>query len=742
MNDAIADSTESLSLAEPVAVADSARWLFARMANPEVFLSDGAPVEVLRAELRRASVPTDASLDSLTAEAADWSAAAAMRFRAIRVPTDLAGRQFLVRKAALWWAPIGLASGAWLQWLVSPANADQPLFLKILNLYASDVGAGHPGTARGNAYLGFLRQLRASEYAMPIARLASDQRIDGRAFRLPAMLLLMSRRPDEFCSELMGADFCLRSVGMPPPLVLAESDLQIDWTSINCSSPREEGAASPLAECRSIVEFFAGTNGKSAGRVFSGFAWALSALREDVGALHDQLEGSLDPWFDMAELMKLRANEGSVYHERVQLEGRSLQAWLEDCRSDPGPFLDALSRSRYVKPGHSDISSLVNGLVAARGPMFRIFSPEDLVVIRRWIDSLGESTTTSPPARSNAAQIPAVNFTVDQPWLSTLPALIKNGPISKGDPANLRDAFHRLLTPAGSFELRDWSVKYIHGWLARSRHRMGPDTGPLPSTWKPEGLRPWLQVQHTQHAAAFTDIADRALPSREAVVDDAVQKGLLTLIDGSWLQGFADYELASSDVGHSLFSTYWDELGNGKPELNHLRIYREVLKSMDLHIPPTASPEFVTWPGFRDDSFELPVYWLAIGRFPKTFLPEVLGLNLAMELSGVGGNYRRAHMALRKYGFSTHFVDIHNTIDNVATGHSAWAADAIDTVMASLPGSSGPGGRSEAWDRVRTGYRSLNPPSGFMARKAGVLARLTRGRRRRPEDHRAGWERV
>jgi len=93
--------------------------------------------------------------------------------------------------------------------------------------------------------------------------------------------------------------------------------------------------------------------------------------------------------------------------------------------------------------------------------------------------------------------------------------------------------------------------------------------------------------------------------------------------------------------------------------------------------------------------------------------------NIAMELSGVGGSYRQAHVALKKYGFSTRFVDIHNTIDNVASGHSAWAADAVDTYLASLGASS----RAAAWQRIRVGYRSLNPPTGWRARRAGRRAR-------------------
>lgn len=728
-HDAIAESVESPSRAVPMAGSGPARGLFSRMANPEAFLPDGEPIAVLRRELRRASSPTGVSLDGLVAEAGAWSSAEAERFRTHRAPTDGPGRRLQVRKAALWWAPIGLASGAWLQWLTTPGTADQPLFLKILSLYASDVGVGHPGAARGSAYLVLLRQLRASENAVPLARLATDPRIDDRAFYLSALLLLMSRRPGDFCQELIGADLCLRAVGMPPPLALARPNLQVDWMSIDYSSSRD-GGPSPVDECYSIAESLVRVGAESARRVHSGFVWTLSALRGQVDALHDQLRGLLDPWVDMAELMKLRAREGLVYHDRVRLEERTLQEWLEECRVDPRPFLHVLARSKLVRPGRSDASPLVRGLVSERGPMFRIFSPGDLVVISRWIDALPEGPSAA--ARPDPANIPSADQSASPPWLAALPVLIETGSAVKGNPRNLREAYQWLTARSGSRDLRDWCLRYVAGWLARTRHRMGPRSVPLPARWRPEGLRPWLQAQHDRHAAEFAESADSASPSREAVIDDAVQTALLTLIDGSWLQGFTDYELACSDIGHSLFSTYWDELGNGEAKLNHPRIYREVLEGMGVDIPPTASPDFVTWPGFRDASFELPVYWLCIGRFPRTFLPEVLGLNLAMELSGVGGTYRRASRALREHGFSTRFVDIHNTIDNVATGHSAWAADAIDTMMASLPDSTGPGGRSEAWDRIRTGYRSLNPPRGFMARRAGLGARLGGGRWRRP----------
>jgi hypothetical protein len=419
----------------------------------------------------------------------------------------------------------------------------------------------------------------------------------------------------------------------------------------------------------------------------------------------------------MAELIRQRAREGAVYHQKFQLAGQSLGAWLAQARTDPAPLLAELATSKLIRPGRSEASPLVQGLVGERGPMFRIFSPEDLAIIRRWIDAL--------PGAAEAT--PAIVVDTDDSLDALAEALRADVPSTGSKPASVRVAYHQLMSRVDSPALRAWSLEYVRGWLARSRHGMDRTSMPLPEHWDSAGLRPWLQAQHDRHGVEFEETADAELPSREAVIDDTLQTAPLTLIDGSWLHGFTDYQLASSEIGHSLFETYWDELGNGEPRLNHPLLYRKVLQEMGIDLPPTASPEFARYPGFRDASFDLPVYWLCIGRFPQTFLPEILGLNLAMELSGVGGTYRRAGLALRTYGFSTRFVDIHNTIDNVATGHSAWAADAIDTHLASLSESPGQGQRAEVWERVRAGYRSLNPPTGFLARRAARRGRLAAG---------------
>lgn len=721
----------------------SARTVYAYATDPEASLPDGRFIEEVRTVLRRHATGTgDASpevLDALARQAADWGTAERERY------LTLAGgeegpeghREVLVRRAVLGCAPLALLSGAWLQWLSAPGNADDPLALRILALYASDVGAGHPAASRGGAYLELLRRLRLAENAAPAGRLTGDQRIPDGAFRLPALLLAMSRRPDDFRGEILGADLCLRAVGLLPALKLVQEVLptEADWATLDPGHRREDEGPLPVERCRAAVDVLVEQEGeRGADAVRTGFRWMLAGLRDWSEALHAELVAAGDPAFDMAELMRLRSREGAVYHHQFLLEGKPLARWLAECRTDPGPLLDVLARSKLVKPGRSGTSSLVRGLVGERGPMFRVFSPEDLTVIRRWIDSLpvkpAEASEPEPeavpggdlPEKSSPAR------TTDP--LTAVAASLRAGARSPGrTPSGLREAYHLLMNRTDTPALRSWAMDYVAGWLARSGHGMDRTAMQLPERWGHEGLRPWLQAQHDQHGAEFEENAAVPLPSKEAVVDDTVQTAPLTLIDGSWLQGFTDYEQASSAIGHSLFETYWDELGNGEPHLNHPLIYRDVLKEMGVELPPTASAAFAQWPGFREESLELPVYWLCVGRFPQTFLPEVLGLNLAMELSGVGGTYRRARLALKAYGFSTRFVDIHNTIDNVATGHSAWAADAVDTLLASLPDAPGPGARADVWGRVRVGYRSLNPPRTVGARLAARRTRFT-GRRR------------
>ncbi|HUZ39555.1 MAG TPA: iron-containing redox enzyme family protein [Streptosporangiaceae bacterium] len=693
------------------------RTVFARACDPEAAAAPGALRPAIDRELDGAAGPDPGPrplLAGLTAAASAWADAQRARFAALFATAEREGcADVLVRRATLACAPLGALSGAWLQWMSEAGNAEEAATMRALTLFADDVGARHPDASRGSAYLQLMRRLRVAVHAAPVTQLTQDRRIADRSFYLPTLALTMSRRPDRYRGEIIGLDLCLREVGLLPPLDGVRTRLPdaTDWAALDPGRARTPDRPPAVEDARAAAAAFAEADGVAgAAAVERGFAWAFSALRQWCDEVYPELDAARDPAFEMAELVRFRAREAAAYHDRYVVRGRPLKEWFAEAHTDPIPFLTALADSRLVRPGRSGASRLTGDLLSAKGPMFRVFPDEDRETIERWIDTLPAD------AAERAGRHPAA----PQPRGVALQPAPVAAREDDDAPADVRQAYTRLLRRTMTPATRRYALRYVHGWLTRSRHGMRRADHPLPAEPAADGLRPWLLDQHDRANDEFHRGERDPLPDRADVIDSTLQLAPLTLIDGSWLAGYTDYQLASSARGHFLFETYWDELGNGELALNHPLIYRDVLREMGIDLPPTRSPEFAAWPALRDRSFELPVYWLAIGRFPLTFEPEILGLNLAMELSGVGGTYRRARQALKEHGFSTAFVDIHNTIDNVATGHSAWAADAIDGYLAQQPRAA----RAVAWDRVRTGYRSLNPPSGFWARTAARRARI------------------
>jgi hypothetical protein len=695
------------------------RALYRNALNPEAFFDAG----YLRALMQAVGDQPDGATVTPVADTAQrmigWAGQQRAEFEQVVQSAPAGdGRQQVVWALLTQSLPMASALGCWLQNLSAPGVFEDEVQLQIMALLADDVGVGRPEASRYQEFRLLLGLERLTTVAVEANELASLTAVDEELYALPAVLQALSRRSDEFGFELVGVDFIARSMGMLPCWAALRPHLRstIEWDRLDLSAATElSELGDPLELSGQIVAACSGLGADTSARVAAGAAWFTGAVQLWNARMLAACRQALDPEQAMAALIRARAREGAVYHQDFVIEGRPLSDWLREAQQDPFPLLRVLARSKLVKPGESARSLLVNGLVGVRGRMFRIFSPEDLAVARRWIDQL--PARADQPAREDQ---PTREAQLSYPAPGTAPSV---SPQQGVRPADIRQAYFLLQGRALEPRTRAFALDYVHQWLELAAKSLDKSGQSLPPEWTVEGLRPWLLNQHDQHDQQFST-ADEALPERDAVIDSALQLAPLTLIDGSWLQGFTDVHLAASRIGAPLFQTYWDELGNGRLALNHPKMYRDGLAEMGVELAPTSSYEFAHDPRLREESLRLPVYWLCLGKFPVTFLPEILGMNLAMELSGVGGSYRSARRFLKHYGFSTRFVDVHNTIDNVSTGHSAWAADAVDTYLRTHPNRHDPRQLAAEWHRIRVGYESLSPAQP----KRGGLAALRRSR--------------
>ncbi|MGE7957884.1 iron-containing redox enzyme family protein [Pseudomonas sp. NPDC089530] len=673
------------------------RQFYRSVSNPESFLGD---VSVRR--LMGLAAPGESGvggLPGLRVQIEHWRDEQTQVYRELASQAAELGNQREFAEALLVHsAPLASVLGCWLQGMSAPGVFEDSAQLKLMELLAHDVGVGRPLASRADHFKALLVQAGLTAYAVPPFELSTLPDLPDELFELPALLQAVSRRSDAFGDTLCGIDYAWRVLGLSPWWAVLDVQ-QLETRRLDLNQLDETASGSALEISQWVCEQVAGLGSLRRLQLEAGAQWAFAALKTFNERLLVHCRAAVSPERLMGKMIQRMARAGAVYHQDYKMEGRSLAQWLREAQVDPVPLLEMLSRSRLIVPGNAAKSLLVNTLVAPNGRMFRIFSEADLSVIRKWIDGL-----SGPIQHVEAAAAPASI----QP-AGLVPQALGQDMQEQGQwPKNLRDAYFVLQGRALGPSTQAFAEAYVKRWLEQSRRSLRNSERTLPESWNVGVLREWLLDKHDRHGQEFEESDPAAMPSREEIVDSTLQLAPLTLIDGAWLQGFTDLTLASSHVGYALFQTYWDELGNGSYALNHPKIYRDGLRQMGLELAPTGAREFAEDTRLDEASFRLPVYWLCLGKMPVTFMPEILGMNLAMELSGVGGSYRSARRFLRHYGFSTAFVDLHNTIDNVTTGHSAWAVDAIDAYMRQIAAAK-PAELEAHWQRVRVGYESLAP---------------------------------
>jgi hypothetical protein len=628
--------------------------------------------------------------------------------------------------------PTALVDGCWLQGGLRVAMAHTRAGASLTGLYQHQVRAfvADPG----RHFVADYREVYA-RLGAPLEEVSSHSFIDRPDFHdsslaLPVFLLGIAQFSRSFCAEILGLNLAWQFLGL--------SALGPDLIRETCAAY----ALPPLGDDLGRPEHL--ENGRSMAREAAlrllkdaaDEATLADAWQKLLRGIHAGVEVSSE-WFDrtgeaaptgppdprqeMIDMLWRKAPHACGYHGDRRLGGKRIDEHLAPATFDGPALLADLARSPWIRPGDPDRSALLKRLIGFGGPMLSVFSPVEVQIIENWIDSLPAERDPSPTPEASATSaggdLVAIRPTVRQEQLVTgrvwTPADFCRRSEDRYRGCTVRELYHYLINVEFHSDILPVAERFARDRLERSMAMLWKGERPIPSRrYDPAALERWVYQKHREQVASYRPPDERPDVPRGAFIEATVQLAPLILIDGGWLQGMASPALIHTTVGRMLFHVLVEELGEGKPEEHHANVYRDLLAAMEVEAPPVDTWEFARWPRLEDSSFEVPTLWLSISCFPRHFLPEILGLNLAVELAGVGGPYMEARDTLRRFGYPSLFVDVHNAADNVSVGHAAWAMKAITRHMDDLAEREGPHNLDPVWHRVWAGVRATLPQIG------------------------------
>lgn len=538
----------------------------------------------------------------------------------------------------------------------------------------------------------YRRLLQSAVPTLPDVRAWSFCRqpeIVDEAFQAAWIRLCLGCFPTVFLGELIGftqAHFHRR--GPLDGLLHRNADEAPDSDLRSLENYADEAAASFLAQAENASE-------RSDRELRIRRGYALSALLDE--ALFQRLWEKVvrtEIAEEVAVLVGRKAPYAAGLHKKLELNGKRFDHWFRADPFLPHEFLKALAQSPYLDRQHPEKSRLLEAM-GSEGRMCGVFSDEERRLLLAWIDA-----GTPLPSRLTAPAIEAHRCAGPEKHPSPKPADER--------PLDRRALYHHLINSdlhpdifTSARRLVERELRWARLETLRKRNR-----GLGYFDYDPALFESRIEALYRAEIERYRPFTPPPKLSREAYRFGIEQFAPAILVDGCWLQNIAR-DRTGDEVTERLFRIFGDEIGNGRCRDNHGNVYRELLAQLDIALPEITTPEFSRHRGFLDRAFDLPNYLLAISLFPETYLPEIIGLNLAIELSGLGAVYMRLTDEMEYWGIDSRIVRLHLSIDNMENGHAALARQAVVLHLEQIRARGGKDDRDAHWKRILTGYRSL-----------------------------------
>ncbi len=511
----------------------------------------------------------------------------------------------------------------------------------------------------------------------------------SKVLEFATLQLALSIFPRVFLPEILG--FTLAYCKMPTPIEVCFPQHQLPGVFFQQRQSRLNQAIIPLQDCiRNYLPLFPYQAQELGLRIQQGFWLYYHQLQICSEQFHALLKTPPPRSQAIIRLLQTKAAAATGHHHKILLQGITLNKWFAELPNNAQAFLQALAQSDYIDKQHPAKSRLLK-LFAFKGPMFGVLNESEQDMLLKWIQEGANSSLidmTKEPAKARLNRL-----------------------ATKHD--QLPKSYTKLSNRALYYYLVN--VDLFPDVLPIAKNKLSKllQTCALLNTlpfkhYSHQQLDNFINNHYQREVSTYRPLQGKPKISKEAYIWGFEQIAPLILIDGCWIQNSLSLESVSPEISSILYGIYCDETGNGHLEQNHPFIFQQLLDSLSIRLPPTYSKAFINHSGFINSAFDLPVFMLSLSRFSIQFLPELLGLNMAIELSGLGKSYLRLVDDWNYWGINPSIASIHISIDNYASGHAFLAKKAIQLYMDEIMLKTGDHAQlDKQWRRIYTGYASL-----------------------------------
>jgi hypothetical protein len=567
-------------------------------------------------------------------------------------------------------APLGLSDGAWLRGFVQANAIENEVGMRMLRQLM--LRMGDPGAAEGHAtrFAALLTSLGTPPESITRWEWAESAPCADISYEHALLGLCLGFFPSSFGLETLGFNLWMACVGPCPLLQQLAPQLRDRGANLRYLDHSERATLAELATQAALQALLESDTPERRRRIATGFTAARSSyLRWEQAVLGRNIPFS--PRDFVLEGIRRKARFAVEHHRDVRLAKCNVADLLAQGGQAHELLLDRLARSALVRRGNPDQSRFISHSITIDGPMFDAFTPAEKLDLREWIARLDDHTT--PPTPEPVPLAGLYTQPQDPDSLAEF-AFARYSQLSNND---LYFCFanadlHPAIILFGRVFVAE-ALQQLYGALDND-----PRLGSMePPPYSERYAAMMVAEQHEKNVRSRSQVEPEAdAPSGSG----APTNPIAAIFDGCWLQGFADIRRSALEEYGWLFRIYASEHGDGDLTWNHCQIFRRAFSEAgpDVMLPKSDRRFY--------DLFEIghaSLATLAISMNTQHFLPEILGLNLAIEATGVGGMYLDQWKDAEKNGAPWKALAhrLHNSIDNHADGHTKWSLAAVQAFM-------------------------------------------------------------